>query len=67
MVIATLRNDEGDADAPGFSRAMRERDIVIPATSPMRLVTHLDVDGADIDRVVDTARDYFTGDVRRAS
>jgi threonine aldolase len=63
MVIATVR----DGDAPSFSQAMRERSIVIPVTTPMRLVTHLDVDGADIDRVVATARDYFTGGVRRAS
>jgi len=67
MVIATLRHGEDDSNAPSFSRAMGERNIVIPITSPMRLVTHLDVDSADIDRVVDAARDYFASGVRRAS
>lgn len=63
MVFVTVR----DGDAADFSRALRERDIVIPAASPMRLVVHLDVSGDDVDRVVAAARDWFAGRTRRAS
>ena len=63
MVFATVR----DGDAAGFSRALREQDIIIPAVSPMRLVAHLDVETADIDRTIEAARDWFAGRVRRAS
>ena len=63
MVFVAVRS----GDATGFSQALRERDIVIPAVTPMRLVTHLDVDGDDVARTIDAARQYFTSSVRRAS
>jgi len=53
--------------AANFSKALREHNIIIPATSPMRLVTHLDVSREDVVRVVDAARRFFSSDVRRAS
>jgi len=54
-------------DAEGFSQALRERNIVIPAVTPMRLVTHLDVDADDVVRTIEASREYFAGGVRRAS
>lgn len=54
-------------DAASFSKALREQNIVIPAVTPMRLVTHLDIDGDGVARTVDAARQYFAGAVRRAS
>jgi threonine aldolase len=62
MVIVEVR----DGNAAEFSAAMRERGIVIPAASPMRLVTHLDISGNDIVAVVDAARAYFNHEQRRA-
>lgn len=63
MVFAEVRS----GNAADFSNALRQRDIVIPAVTPMRLVTHLDVSGDDIARVVDAARGYFSREQRRAS
>lgn len=40
---------------------LRERGIIVTARSHMRLVTHLDVARADIDRVVDACKGFFTG------
>lgn len=62
MVFATVVG----GDASGFCDALARRGIVIPAVSPMRLVTHLDVDAADVDRVVEAARDWFARALRRA-
>jgi threonine aldolase len=63
MVFAGVRM----GDAAQFSQALGEQNIRVPAVSPMRLVTHLDVSAQDIDRVVEAARRFFTGGVRRAS
>jgi threonine aldolase len=63
MVFAHVRA----ADAAGFSKALREQNILVPAASPMRLVTHLDVGSEDVARVVESARSVFTSGVRRAS
>ena len=62
MTIVRLRS----GDPASFSKALRERGIVVPAASPMRLVTHLDVSSEDLDRVVEAARDFFVTEVRRA-
>jgi threonine aldolase len=62
MVFVAVRS----GDATRFSQALGEQNIVIPGTSPMRLVTHLDVGSDDVLRVVDTARQFFAGGVRRA-
>ena len=62
MVFVRVRNDDGAS----FSQALGDQNITIPATSPMRLVTHLDVNGDDIARVVDAARRFFAGNQRRA-
>jgi threonine aldolase len=40
---------------------LRARGILVLPYSPMRLVTHLDVDTADIDRAVRAFRDFFAG------
>jgi threonine aldolase len=63
MVFAGVRM----GDAAQFSQALGEQNIRVPAVSPMRLVTHLDVRAQHIDRVVEAARRFFTGGVRRAS
>jgi threonine aldolase len=62
MIFVSVRS----GDAASFSNALRERHIVIPATSPMRLVTHLDISSDDVVRVVDAARRFFARDERRA-
>ncbi len=62
MTFVRIRND----DAASFAESLREQSIVIRAANPMRLVTHLDVSSVDVDRVVDTARSFFTSGMRRA-
>ena len=62
MVFVAVRG----GDAPSFSQALSQQNIVIPATSPMRLVTHLDISSDAVTRVVDAARQFFASDVRRA-
>lgn len=62
MVFASVRT----GDAASFSQALRTQNIVIPASSPMRLVTHLDIGGDDVVRVVDAAKRFFTRNDRRA-
>jgi threonine aldolase len=62
MVFASVRA----GDAAGLSNALREQGIRIPAVSPMRLVTHLDVARQDVEQVVEAARRYFSAGVRRA-
>jgi threonine aldolase len=53
-------------DAAGFSDALRAQNIVIPASNPMRLVTHLDISSDDVARVVSAAQHFFSRDARRA-
>ena len=55
-----------DGDAASFSQRLREQNIIIPGTSPMRLVTHMDVGDDDVDRVVDAARVFFASGLRQA-
>ncbi len=62
MTFVRVRN----GDAASFAKALREQSIVIRAANPMRLVTHLDVSGGDVDRVVDAVRSLFANGVRRA-
>jgi threonine aldolase len=62
MVFVSVRS----GDATDFSAALGDQNIRIPATSAMRLVTHLDVSSNDVARVVDAAGRFFTGSVRRA-
>ena len=62
MVFVRVRG----GDAASFSRRLREQNIIIPSTSPMRLVTHLDVSSEDVDRVVGAARSFFDSGIRRA-
>jgi threonine aldolase len=62
MLFVSVRG----GDAAGFSEALRAQDIVIPKSSPMRLVTHLDVGSDDVIRVVSAARRFFSGETRRA-
>ncbi len=62
--MAFVRVRSGDATS--FSRHLREQNIIIPGTSPMRLVTHMDVSNGDVDRVVDAARSFFASHIRRA-
>jgi len=62
MLFVSVR----DGDAAAFSSTLRSQNITIPATSPMRLVTHLDIDSDDIPRVIDAARRHFTHTERRA-
>ncbi len=62
--LAFVRVRNGDATS--FSRRLREQNIIVPSTSPMRLVTHMDVSDDDVDRVVDAARGFFASHIRRA-
>lgn len=62
MLFVSVRG----ADAAGFSDALRAQNIVIPKSSPMRLVTHLDVGSDDVTRVVTAARRFFSDETRRA-
>jgi threonine aldolase len=62
MVFVSVRGGE----AASFARALSEQNIVIPVTSPMRLVTHLDISSDDVTRVVDAARQFYASGVRRA-
>ncbi len=63
MVFVRVRG----GDAEQFSRALARHDIVIPATNPMRLVTHLDISREDVARTVEAATSFFSGVARRAS
>jgi threonine aldolase len=62
MAFVRVRN----GDATSFSRRLREQNIIVPSTSPMRLVTHMDVSDDDVDRVVDAARSFFARHLRQA-
>jgi len=62
--MACVRVREGDAAS--FSQRLREHNIIMPGSSPMRLVTHMDVGDDDVDRVVDAARGFFASLIRRA-
>ena len=58
MVWATI----DPARADGFAAHMRDRSILLGAVSPeLRIVVHLDVGDAALDRVVDAARSWSRG------
>jgi threonine aldolase len=63
MVFIRLRN----VDATSFSRALSQQNVVIPETSPMRLVTHLDISSDDVTRVLGAARQFFASGASRMS
>jgi threonine aldolase len=48
-----------DADMDALVRHLKGLDICISPGSPVRLVTHLDIDAADIDRAVAGFRSFF--------
>ncbi len=48
-----------DADIQALVKHLAERDIRISQGSPVRLVTHLDIDAEDIDRAVAGFRSFF--------
>ncbi len=58
MVYADL----GDADPVRLTDFAAARGIRLLGWNPMRLVTNLGVSRADVGRVVDTFRDYFTSE-----
>jgi len=57
IVYAEATGDEQDA-APAFQRRLAERGVTIGAPGPrlVRLVTHLDVDDADVERAIEAIR-----------
>ncbi|WP_163338100.1 low-specificity L-threonine aldolase [Desulfopila sp. IMCC35008] len=55
MVFATVPS----RDAEPLGNFLKSRGILISAGSSLRLVTHLDVDKADIEKTVSAMRDYF--------
>ncbi|MDX1449407.1 MAG: low-specificity L-threonine aldolase, partial [Acidimicrobiia bacterium] len=55
MVFVNL--PEG-SDVP-LADHLRAYDIVVTAENPIRLVTHLDIDGHDIDHVLEVTADFF--------
>ena len=56
MVFLRLPEDR----AAALGRWLGERGIVVPAGASMRMVTHLDVDAAGVDRAVRAFREFFT-------
>lgn len=57
MVWVRVAEGEAGGEADGFAEAMRSAGIAIGAVTPvLRLVTHLDVDDAALERVVEAAR-----------
>jgi len=62
MVYMTI---EPQRSAP-LREFMKERGILVSGQGSMRLVTHLDVDRADIDRFVRTMKDFFTAGAKAA-
>jgi threonine aldolase len=57
MVFISVSTDHREA----LRRYLKEREVLISGGDPVRLVTHLDVDGEDIDRVVALFGAYFGG------
>jgi threonine aldolase len=57
MVFISLPTDHREA----LRRFLKERGVLIAGGDPVRLVTHLDVDGEDIDRVVALFGAFFGG------
>ncbi len=55
MVFVRVPQDK----AAALAAFLRERDVIVLPHSPMRLVTHLDVDGAGIDRATQAFHDFF--------
>ncbi|MDH3716055.1 MAG: low-specificity L-threonine aldolase [Gammaproteobacteria bacterium] len=53
--------DVAEAAVSPLQSWLRERGIIVTARDHMRLVTHLDVAEADIDRVVDACKGFFAG------
>ena len=43
----------------GFVAYMAENDVLLSSANPMRMVTHLDVSRADIERVIELCQTYF--------
>jgi len=51
----------GAERAAALARSLREQGIVIAADSPLRMVTHLDVDGDGVARVIQAVQRFFAG------
>ena len=56
MVFVHMKNEQAQA----LGAWLQERGILVLAYSPMRLVTHLDVDAAGIDRVARAVGEFFS-------
>jgi threonine aldolase len=56
MVFARM-----DADMPALVRHLAGQGILVSSGDPMRLVTHLDISGADVDLAVEGFRSFFSG------
>jgi threonine aldolase len=50
-----------DADMPALVRHLAGQGILVSSGDPMRLVTHLDISGADVDLAVEGFRSFFSG------
>jgi threonine aldolase len=55
MVLVKMPPDK----AQPLAEALKKKDILVLARAPMRLVTHLDVDAAGIDRALAGFRGFF--------
>ena len=55
MVFVRMNSDQSSQ----LSRWLAERDILVGKAATMRLVTHLDIEAADIDRFVGAVNEYF--------
>ena len=56
MVFITIP----DTASGHFQRYMKDRGVLLPGGTRLRLVTHLDISAADIETVISSCRDYFT-------
>jgi threonine aldolase len=53
--------------AQPLAEALKKKDILVLPRAPMRLVTHLDVDAAGIDRALAGFADFFGKGIRGQS
>ena len=63
MVLANVSPEQ----AARLGEHLKKQDILVLARSPMRLVTHLDVDAAGIDHALGVLRGFFAPQAARAT
>jgi threonine aldolase len=51
--------DVPEVQLPVLHKAAQERNIILPAGQPLRLVTHLNIDDSDIELVIELFQQVF--------